>query len=278
MTTTLGSEEVSTTPEAPVVEATPTATEQVPQSWRDSLPDDLKQSPSLSKFQDVSDLAKSYAHLEKTMGKDKFTLPDKHATEQDWRDLMGKLGVPESVDQYEIKIPEDAPLEEGFADWYKQTAHELGVLPQQAQKLMDSFIAKNTEFMQQAEGAQKAQVETSLGELKAEWGANFDERVVMAKRVVKELGGEDLQKALNETGAGNDARIIKAFSKMAEFFAEDSDVRGGLANRGVTPEQALEQARGIMADTSHPWNNATHPNHKAARAEVDKLYQLAYPE
>ena len=275
----LGAESVAVVdPAAVEVAAEPVAAEKSADAWRDVLPEDLRGSATLAKFQDVADLAKSYEHLEKTIGKDKFTMPDKHATAEDWRALMGKLGVPEKADEYGLNVPEDAPLEDGFADWYKEKAHELGVLPHQAQALMDSYLERNTNALEEADTAQRAQLEGSLNELKSEWGANFDERITMAKRVVKEIGGQDLQTALNETGAGNDPRIIKAFSKMAEFFAEDSDVRGGLANSGVTPAQALEKARGIMSDSAHPWGNPTHPNHKAAKAEVDKLYQLAYPE
>ena len=50
-------------------------TETVEVSWRDSLPEDIRDNSSLSKFTDVSTLAKSYINAEQMIGKDKFTIP-----------------------------------------------------------------------------------------------------------------------------------------------------------------------------------------------------------
>ena len=71
-------------------------------SWRDSLPDDIKDNASLSKFSDVSTLAKSYINAEQMIGKDKFVVPSQSASEEEWAEVYAKLGRPEAADQYQI--------------------------------------------------------------------------------------------------------------------------------------------------------------------------------
>ena len=69
-------------------------------SWRDSLPDDIKDNASLSKFSDVSN--KNYINAEQMISKDKFVVPSQSASEEEWAEVYAKLGRPESADQYQI--------------------------------------------------------------------------------------------------------------------------------------------------------------------------------
>jgi hypothetical protein len=272
------------TPETPAVEAAPVApvaeavTENVGEKvWRDILPEELKNDPSIIKYASIEDLAKGHQHLMKTIGSDKISIPDKHATPDDWKALFNRLGNPEKLEEYDVKVNDESGLDGDFVDWYKQTAHELGVLPHQAQDLINKFVDRNTEFA----NGMKAEMETSLNEtvssLKQEWGQAFDHKVNAAQRAVKEIGGEELAKALDRTGAGNDPAVIKTFARVAEFLKEDSEVTGGKTSTVMTPGDALQRARTIMTDKTHPFNDSSHPNYKAAQKEVGQLYEVAYP-
>lgn len=77
----------------------------MPSDWRASLPPELRDAPSIQKFQDPAALAKSYTELEKQRTKfaDEAKVGARAAVEAE---LFGKR--PESADKYEVGLPEDA--------------------------------------------------------------------------------------------------------------------------------------------------------------------------
>ena len=61
-------------------------------AWHDSLPEDVRDHPSLSTFTDTGALAKSYVHAQSMIGADKVAIPGKWADENDWNAGYDTLG------------------------------------------------------------------------------------------------------------------------------------------------------------------------------------------
>ena len=78
-------------------------TQQQEVNWRESLPDDLRDDPSLKSIQDVPGLAKSFIHAQKMVGADKIPVPTEHATKEDWDAVYSKLGRPATPDDYKVE-------------------------------------------------------------------------------------------------------------------------------------------------------------------------------
>jgi len=72
-------------------EATSTAAP-APVGFLDSLPEDLRNEPSLRLFSDPASLAKSYVHAQRMIGADKIPLPGKSATDDEWRQVYRCAG------------------------------------------------------------------------------------------------------------------------------------------------------------------------------------------
>ena len=66
--------------------------------WKQELPDDLRDHPSIANMQDVTSLAKSMVHAQSLVGADKIAVPGKWADEQDWNQVYDKLGSPGSAE------------------------------------------------------------------------------------------------------------------------------------------------------------------------------------
>jgi len=136
-------------------------------------------------------------------------------------------------------------------------------------------ILQDVENQKQSFQAQAQQVADSL---KKEWGMAFTEKIGRAQAAVKEFGGDELVKFLDETGLGNNPVMIKLFDRLGSMVKEDS-IAGKEKGVGVmTPSEAMEKARMIMSDKEHPFNIVNHPNHDKALAEMQRIYELAYPE
>jgi hypothetical protein len=270
--------EVPTQPATATAEVAAESTSAQPQvSWKDSLPDELKTDPSLLKFNSVDALAKSYKHLEKTIGGNKLVIPDKHATNEDWAEVFKQLGNPEKLEDYSITVPESEFVDKDFVESFKERAHGLGILPMQAQELLNWYNESNSKAAEQVQEQSQAQLNETMNSLKQEWGVGMNEKLTRAQMAVKELGGDDLAGFLNESGLGNNPQLIRAFAKVGDLLSEDKSVQGGRP-APVTSGDLVARAKEMIGDANHAYNNPAHPNHRAAREEVKKLYEQAYAD
>lgn len=257
-----------------------------PQSydWISSLPDDLKNEASLKLIHGKDDkevlkaLAKSYVHSQRHMGADKIPVPTKHATEDDWNQVFKKLGLPDA-DKYELEnLGEGIDKNSEIYKNFKDIAHKAGILPRQAEKVLnwfnDASKAQREKFLE----SQKTSVNETLDSLKKDWGNAFEGRLKGLQGFVKQYGGEDFVKFLNESGLGNKIEMIKFIDGLkTKFTSEDSINNDGTGSQFMTPNQARDSYNSIMKNPAHPYFNSEHPGHEAAKREVQKLFADAFP-
>ena len=121
-TTTLTTEQPTettaalTTPEAPTVD------------FQSLIPEEYREEKSLQNFNKMDDFVKSYLHSQKMVGLDKIPVPNKHATEEDWKEVYKKLGSPEAADGYKYSLPEDHAVPEDTLKSFSEEAVKLGFL------------------------------------------------------------------------------------------------------------------------------------------------------
>jgi len=66
----------------------------------------------------------------------------------------------------------------------------------------------------------------ALLELRKEWGSAFDGRLTRAKTAVRQLGGSDMIAVLNESGLGDDLRVIRFMDRVGKLL--DAEKTGGV--------------------------------------------------
>lgn len=251
-----------------------------PQDWRLGLPTELQEDATLRKFSDIPSLAAAYINAQKLIGAEKIAIPGKHASDEDWMGVYKKLGLPEKVEEYDIKINESATLDENFVKSFKENAHKFGILPGQAQKLADWFseinMASEGKYMEETKAKQQQEIDG----LKAEWGKNFDANLSRAKLVLKNFADKDTLQYMEDTGLTNDVRLAKLFSNLgSKLYKETQIVGGDTPSAGaVSPQEAKKSIDSIMGNKNHPYFIKDHPGHKAAVAEVQGLFSIMYNE
>lgn len=246
--------------------------------WKSSLPKELQEEPSLKLINDIPSLVKSYVNAQRLVGVDKIPVPSKHATDEDWRNVFGKLGLPGDVKEYDVKLKEGLTIDKEFTEAFKETAYKAGILPRQAQALADWFAQTNEQAESKlSEEFRKAQGQRIEG-LKKEWGAAFESKVSGAQAVIRELNDPDFEKYLNDSGLTGEPALVKAFAAIhSKFFAESKEVGGKNVNDPVmTPKEAQAAIDSIMGNVAtHPYFHKDHPGHKAAVAEMQQLFKFA---
>jgi hypothetical protein len=250
--------------------STSTTQSSAPASWRDSLPDDLKNDASLALFTTVEALAKSHVSLRSQFGNDKIAVPGKHATPEDWQKVYQKLGLPESVDKYELKPTDgsDANLVKAF----KEMMFKEGVLPKQAQAVLNWYDSQANERFKAAQTAQQTALEAGWGEVRKEYGDAFDRQVNIAQIGASEVTDEKTQKWLKESGLDTHPMMNRIFNKVGQLLAEDKIPQGDVRFGGKTPDEIQKEINSVMANKEDPYNQAGHPNHKAALAEMQSRF------
>ena len=193
------SQEQITQETVPVAETTETTTEETKQetqieqpvptvakSWKEAIPEELRNDPNISKFTELESLAKSYVNATRMIGQDKVAVPNNNSTEDQWNEVYDKLGRPESADKYQLDVKSDVvPLDESAIKSFAENAHQLGLNNKQAQGILEFY--KNS-----MEGsAQQSKIDTETAqanaeqELRKEWGSNYEANIKKAGALAK---------------------------------------------------------------------------------------------
>ena len=277
------SEEVATeasTEEAPstggesLIGGTP---EQNPIStWRDSLPDDIKNDPALSSFKDVDGLAKSYLHAQKMVGSEKVAIPRDDWSDSDWNGHFDALGRPATADDY--STPDNAG-EIDLKD-IKASLHEAGLSSKQAGKVLNHYIEYTSKSEETVERNSQEEINASREALTQEYGRDASYKLDVARSVISKFGSPELIKAMNETGLGNNPELIKTFARIGDLIVED-DVRGGRSTLHLDgANNAMGEINSLKGDPKFitQLGGRDEVGHKEAVERWNHLHQIAFAD
>jgi len=243
-------------------------------NFQDLIPEEYRGEKSLSNFKDMNDFVKSYLSAQKIVGADKIPVPNKFATEEDWKAVFNKLGAPEKPEDYKYNFKE-GEVDQELLSTFNQQAHKLGLLPQQAESLIKFYNDLNEGSSVQAEEkAAQTRLHTE-NELKKEFGPQYVKRLDQAKRLASStLGNDFLENTLLADGSrlGDNLNVVKAFSELAEKLSEDEVVKGDSSSYMTANE--IEKEITSLTEEGSPYWIKTHPNHQKAVQEVLKLREL----
>lgn len=248
----------------------------IPENWKESLPDEIKQAPFMQNVDSVETLAKNYANAQKIIGADKMAIPNKNWSNEEWRQAFKKMGLPETKDEYKlVDDPKNLThVDEKFLNSFQEKAFEKGVLPSQAKELLqwfndyeknetDSYI-ENTKEQQQKE----------LNGLRNEWGEAYETNLSKAKAALNEFASDEDKEKIKQMGLGNSAFFIKLLSSAGDLLSEDKIIG---SSSGVdpkyTPDMAQKEIDQIMSNKEHAYWNSEHGEHKAAKDHMERLFR-----
>jgi hypothetical protein len=265
--------------EKPAV-GTPTGTPvEIPANWKDALPPELKDAPWMKNVADVPTLVKNYENAQKMIGADKIPVPAKGASKEEWQAVFRKLGVPEKLDEYKFDLDPKVKVDPEFLTGFKTKAHALGMLPDQAKEVVGWFSEVNEKAWETMNKQAEQKSTEEIRALQSEWGEAFTQNIDAAKVVIKEFTDEATAKALRDAGLGRNPAFLKFLHSVSKTMAEDKfrGGPGGQSGSAITPAEALAKINEVKADKAHPYWNADHAGHLAAKKEYTQLFQMAFP-
>lgn len=136
-------------------------------------------------------------------------------------------------DEYKFDIPEGVKVNEDIMSEFTPLLKDLGASQEQAQKIVD-LQSKFMEQMAEAQNAAWTERQndwSKAAESDEEYGkGKYDESIGIARKAMREIGGAELTKVLEETGMGNHPEFIRFFYRVGLAIGEDS-LSFGQANK-----------------------------------------------
>jgi rubrerythrin len=186
---------------------------------------------------------------------------------------------PENEDKYDFgeppKLPDDLPYDSELEKSFRNAAWQNGIHQRAAKNLYEQFVKVQMERHAQWSRAQQERKAELINDLQREAGAKYPVYVKRASSTIERYADPDFKQYLDETGLGNDPRMIRFMARVGEDMAGETRLEGKPQQQGKP--QDIEQAiRKFEEDNKTALWDSTHPNHRALVAERSRLYEMRY--
>lgn len=197
------------------------------------------------KHQKLDDIADNYVELSKKLERS-LQVPGKDADEKDIKAFLGKLGVPEKAEEYDLEVKGIDPdaLPKDMADRFRKDFHDAGLTKTQAQKMYHVLARNYLQGMAAIQNQQKQAAQTFDARLAATLDKTYE---VKSERddAMKE-SATLFKQHMQRTGLGKlykDSGLIYNTDFVLKIAAEEK-ARGGKTLVHGTPNGKGEDSKG----------------------------------
>lgn len=221
--------------------------------WLDALPEDaaleapdagdpggesrrLREHPKLRQFRSVADLARSYLHQERALGRkaiglvppgDDATDEERAAFEREWR---AALKVPDAPEGYGLRLPEGVAPDGRALPWFGKAAHGVGLTPAQAQGLLDRYHDLETQILEDDRARLEAARAEALRRVHEHFRGAAPQQVELAKRgfegAARAAGLNPEEARAFASAYGDNLTFLRVFAHLGQRMQEDGLVDG----------------------------------------------------
>jgi hypothetical protein len=247
-------------------------------AWWADFEADFKDEPSFEKIKAFADgpkgLVKSYVNLEKMMGGDRIAKPKSDDDVEAWERWYDAAGRPKTPEEYEFKRPDSLPdnfysedMEKSFRTW----ARENGLNKKQASNLYEGYVKTRLEQHMAWDKARHEGRTKAEEALKREFGPDgFQAAQGRTKAAYQKFADPEFAQYLDETGLGNDPRMIRIFDRIGKEMMGETQLRGQ-PSAIRSPQDIDADIAKFRLENREALYNANHPLHKH---KVDQLFEM----
>ncbi len=250
-------------------------------TFRESLPEDLRNEEFIKNAPDVGTIAKMAMDNKRMVSQkvEEFISSVPTNGDQNALDVVhGKLGWPGVDGKYEVTRPEEVPgikYSEDMEAKFLTVAKELRLNGIQVNKL----IAMQHEFNKEQLALNLKEAEGANATLKVDWGADFDKNKATVKALLEKFGDEGLVKLFNETELGNSPSFTKFVHAIGKGLVEVPAL--GMPSKDTVALAKDEALAKISSNRSDPkfneiYNDPKHPEYANKQAEMQKLFDIVH--
>jgi len=250
------------------------------ESWRDGFSEDVRDAACWENVTDLENMAKQFVNQRSAIGKDSIVMPKEGAEPEEWNTFYKAIGRPDAPTEYQCDVPNE--LKPIFSDERvgkaRELAHKLGISNAQFTAYMQHEMQEAAVLLETKateEGRVKQAAEQAL---RTEYGAAFDERMHVAKRLVAEaIPNEEGRMAFLEK-FGNDTDFIRFASVVGARLVEHKALVANLTEDA--PGDALHQIKELQRKPGYMSADSTemtNDEREAITVKIRDLHKIAYP-
>lgn len=203
-------------------------------------------------------------------------LPAENATPADIAVFNKKIGVPDSPEGYEFKIPEGSP--EGFFQdeqlkAFKGDVHELGIPKAKAEVLFERFAGRQIQMYKGILSDNQKTLQERIDGLKTEFGSEYSSTIQVADKAVH-FADPAIIEVLEKAGLLGHPAIVKGFAKIGKALGEG--VLKGVDTGVPSVKVTREEVEGWMRDPKYKLPQGD-PVGQAWRKKVELGFEQLYP-
>ena len=247
--------------------------------WREGLPEELRNAPSLLKFKDQASLIKSYLEGEKAFSS-RIPIPKDDATDADWDAFYNKIGRPEDK-RYRpenLSISED---EEPILSRYEEILHSSGLTKKQGQKVLGHMIELSAQMDAEAKTREETVRSQNLTALEKIFGDQMDLRVKQIEAALGQFGtdasgSQDLAVLVEQTNYH--PALVQFLSSVGEKLASARLVTGDSPALTTEKQAALDKIKKLEMDEAFQVDYRGNDFEKRQKAisRMDELHKVVY--
>jgi hypothetical protein len=192
--------------------------------WVSALEADLRTNPILKDHAKPSSFVKAAIGWKEKADK-AITVPEEGATPEQVAAYRKAVGIPDKPDDYELDA-RAVPASADFLKAQKELYHKIGIDGVKAKALWEATAKQLKDGVEILRAANKQERDAAEASLKHEYGDRYVLKVQQAQQALNRFATPEFVNYLDRTGLGNNAELIKAFSRIAESIGGDSLLKG----------------------------------------------------
>ena len=251
------------------------------EGWIDELvPEDSRHLGVFKGITDVKGAMRQLANLERLRGKQgKGVMPlTEDSTDTEKEAYYKAIGRPDSSDKYEVSIPEE--LSQYYSDetmaGVKDEFHKAGLTQAQVNAIMQLDAQRVVASIEAANAERARAKDEAEATLKKQWGQAYDERLLIANKVIADNVPEDKRAELTDI-IGNSPVVADFLATVGKkYFSEDTLQSSSPRSAKMTPAEANLKMRELIDErASMPPNSSQTAKYTRLSKEINEMAAAA---
>jgi hypothetical protein len=230
-----------------------------------------------SRFKSPEDMAKAALDMRRSQS-NMIPKLGKNPSEEQIEAYRKAVGAGQSVDDYNVPIPEEMELtepDEALLHDFKKIALDNSLPVEATGKAAEAFFKKQDELVKGFQKELDEGAEQEIAELKKEWGKDFDANVQAGIHAGEKLIGEDMQKLADMPVVAPNGVKVK-LGNLASFNKMLATMGKRMGDDGVIGYQTNEEKASIQEQIDQIRSENPFPYDAKTNAKLEKLYAKLY--
>jgi len=235
-------------------------------SFQDIVPAEYADKPWVKDVKDIVGMFKMTDGLKSEMGKRPGGIPQENASDEERAAFNKALGVPDSVDGYELSDPAEGGGD--FQNQMKDIMLKAGVPAGMAKQLDEGYneIMKGLQPDPEAQDAEFTKMATNM------FGDRTDAVLADVKSLMADNVHESMKEEVNNLPNKYLVTLASVLDSVKQKYINEDDLPRGQGNANAGPTASEKQARRMEIISLPAFKDKSNPQHKALYAEWNSLY------